>query len=157
VSIFLKSLEGDRWAAIYYLACTGMRKGEILGLPLSALKLEEGYLMVVQTLQFIPGRGRLLMPPKTEKSKRLIRLPEFIKEALRIHLARRVVMSQNPSWKESGLVFTSDIGTPIFPSNMVAHFKEKMAEAGVPKIRFHDLRHTVASLLSTEKMSIQSS
>ncbi len=56
-------------------------------------------------------------------------------------------MSQSPSWKESGLVFTSDVGTPIFPRNLVRHFKDKLKEAGLPEIRFHDLRHTTASLL----------
>jgi integrase len=44
----LDSLKNDRWAAIYYLACTGMRKGEILGLPLKALDIEKGFLMVIQ-------------------------------------------------------------------------------------------------------------
>ena len=73
VKTFLKSLDGDRWAGIYYLAMVGMRKGEILEFPLSALSLDEGYLMVTQTLQFIPGTGIVFQPPKTARSKRLIR------------------------------------------------------------------------------------
>jgi len=151
VKTFLASLENDRWAAIYYLACTGMRKGEILGLPLKALDVEKGYLMVTQTLQYIPGQGLLFLPPKTEKSKRFIRLPKFILEALKEHLAKRAILSQAPEWKESGLVFTTDIGTPIFPRNMLRHFKGKLALAKLPDIRFHELRHTTATLLFTEK------
>ena len=151
VNLFLKSLENDRWSAIYYLACTGMRKGEILGLPLKALDLDKGYLMVIQTLQYLPGEGTLVLPPKTDKSKRLIRLPEFIKEALRAHLTRRETLSQGPLWKEQGFVFTTDIGTPVSPRNLVRHFKVKLQRAGLPDIRFHDLRHTVASLLLAEK------
>lgn len=151
VNTFLKSLQGDRWAAIYYLACTGMRKGEILGLPLKALDLEKGYLTVIQTLQFLPGQGKFLLPPKTEKSKRLIRLPEFVKESLRAHLVRRESISKNLSWKDSGLVFTNDTGGAIFPTNLLRHFKAKLKSAGLPKIRFHDIRHTVASLLLAEK------
>jgi integrase len=58
---FLDHIKDDRWAAIYYLACTGMRKGEILGLPLSALHLDKGYLMVIQTIQFVQGQGLLIL------------------------------------------------------------------------------------------------
>jgi integrase len=147
VKRFLTVLKGDRWAAIYYLGCgTGMRKGEILGLALSSLDLDKGYLMITQTLQLVNGKLRI-MEPKTQKSRRMIVLPDFVKEALRIHLARRLMLSQSPSWKESGLVFTTDRGTPIFPRNLVRHFKDKLNEAGLPDIRFHDLRHTTASLL----------
>jgi integrase len=147
VKRFLEVIKGDRWSAIYYLGCgTGMRKGEILGLPLSALDLDKGYLMVVQTLQLVDNK-LALMEPKTQKSRRLIVLPDFVKEALKIHLVRREVLSQSVSWKESGLVFTTDIGTPISPRNMVRHFKTKLKEAGLPNIKFHSLRHGVASLL----------
>lgn len=147
VKSFLEVLKDDRWAAIYYLGCgTGMRKGEVLGLPLSALDLDKGYLMVIQTLQLVNGKLELL-EPKTQKSRRMIVLPEFVKEALRTHFVRRSTISQSPSWRESGLVFTTDIGTPISPRNLVRHFKSKLQQAGLPDIRFHDLRHTTASLL----------
>ena len=148
VKAFLDSLKGDRWSAIYYLACgTGMRKGEILGLPLSALDIEKGYLRVIQTLQLVHGKGLLLLEPKTQKSRRMIVLPSFVVEALKIHLARRNERSKSANWKESGLVFTTDVGTPIAPRNLVRHFKNKLSSAGLPDIRFHDLRHTTASLL----------
>jgi integrase len=77
----------------------------------------------------------------------LIRLPEFVHEALKDHLTRRAMLAQNPQWKESGLVFTTNIGTPITPRNMLRHFKNKLTSIGLPNIRFHDLRHTTASLL----------
>ncbi|MBV5342535.1 site-specific integrase, partial [bacterium] len=57
---------------------TGMRKGEILGLPLTAVNLEEGYLKILQTLQFVPTQGLLIMDPKTDKSRRMIVLPDFV-------------------------------------------------------------------------------
>jgi integrase len=103
--------------------------------------------MVIQTLQFVQSQGLLLLEPKTEKSRRMIVLPGFVKEALRIHLTRRGVMCQGLSWKESGLVFTTDIGTAINPHNMFHHFKDHLKEAGLPDIKFHLLRHSVASIL----------
>jgi integrase len=75
-----------------------------------------------------------------------IKCSQLNQEALKIHLAKRQVLSQSPHWKESGLVFT-DIGTPINPYNMLKHFKAKTAEAGLPRIKFHCLRHSVASIL----------
>ena len=144
---FLDHVKDHRWAGIYYLACTGMRKGEILGLPLASLHLDKGYLMVTQNLYFIPGQGLLLQEPKTKKSRRLIRLPEFVNEALKVHLAKRAILAQSPNWKESGLVFTTDIGTAINPQNMLKHFKSRLKEVGLPDIKFHSLRHSVASIL----------
>lgn len=89
VKRFLEVIKDDRWAALFILAAgTGMRKAEVLGLPLSALDLDKGYLMVVQSLQYLPKRGLFNTGPKTPKSRRMIVLPDFVKEALRIHLAR---------------------------------------------------------------------
>jgi integrase len=143
---FLEHVNGDRWAGIYYLSCVGMRKSEILGLPLKALDLDKGYLMVIQTLSFTK-EGLVLQEPKTEKSRRMIVLPDFVKDALGVHLAKRGTLSQKPSWKESGLVFTTDIGTAINPQNLLKHFKAKTKEAELPRIKFHSLRHSVASIL----------
>jgi integrase len=148
VKTFLESLKGDRWTAIYYLACaTGMRRGEILGLSMSSINLEAGYLKVVQSLQMIQGEGLKIVEPKTQKSRRMIMLPAYAVEALKEHLKRREELSKHPRWKESGLVFTTNIGTPIEPRNLNRHFVTKMEEAKLPHIRFHDLRHTVASIL----------
>lgn len=144
---FLDHVKNDRWAGIYYLACTGMRKGEILGLPMTALHLDKGYLVVIQTLYFTRSQGLILQEPKTKKSRRMIVLPGFVKEALGVHLAKRQILSQSPNWKESGLLFTTDIGTAINPNNMIKHFKAKTLEAGLPEIKFHSLRHSVASIL----------
>jgi integrase len=73
-------------------------------------------------------------------------------EALKEHLVKREVLSQSPHWKECGLVFTTDIGTPISPRNLIRLFKDKIKEAGLPDIRFHDLRHRVSSLLLEKKI-----
>ena len=86
-----------------------MRKGEILGLPIKALDIGKGSLMVIQTLQFLPGKGLLILEPKTDRSRRLVRLPEFVREALKEHLTRRAALAQSAAWKENGLLFTTNI------------------------------------------------
>jgi integrase len=77
----------------------------------------------------------------------MIVLPDFVKDALEVHLEKRKKLSQSSNWKESGLVFTTNIGTLINPQNMLKHFKANAAEIGLPKIKFHSLRHSVASIL----------
>jgi len=133
VKTFLEHVKDDRWGAIFYLACgTGMRKGEILGLPLTAINLTDGYLKILQTLQFVPTKGLLIMDPKTDKSRRMIVLPDFVLASIKAHLKRREEISKSSRWRESGLVFTTDVGTPISPRNLMRHFKAKLKEAGVP-------------------------
>ena len=85
--------------------------------------------------------------PKSEKSRRQIVLPEIVVRALRAHKSRQEELKKGEKWQENGLVFTTNNGTAILPRNLVRHFKGKIAAAGVPEIRFHDMRHTVASLL----------
>jgi integrase len=77
----------------------------------------------------------------------MILLPDFVLASIKTHLKKRKVLSQSSQWKECGLVFTTDVGTPISPRNLQRHFKTKLKEAGLPEIRFHDMRHTKASLL----------
>ena len=147
VRTFLNQIEGHRWQAIYILATVGMREGEILGLRWSDVDLENGNLKVVQTVQYIQGMGLVFGEPKTSKAKRLIILPEFVVEALKAHKIKQNELKKSKNWRGQGLVFTTNIGTPISPRNLIRHFKGELEKAGLPDIRFHDLRHTVATLL----------
>jgi integrase len=148
VKTFLNYLKDDRWLAIYMTACgTGLREGELLGLSWSNVNLEEGNLKVTQSLYYIPRIGLVFSEPKSEKSRRLIMLPDFVIEALKAHKVRQDELRKSPNWKGNGLVFTTNIGTPISPRNLVRHFKQKTKEANLPDIRFHDLRHSFASIL----------
>lgn len=74
-------------------------------------------------------------------------LPKFVVEALKRHQVTQDALRELDAWEEKGLVFTTGTGNALLPRNLVRHFKAKIAAAGVPNIRFHDMRHTAASLL----------
>lgn len=69
--------------------------------------------------------------------------------AIRAHIVeqRKRQLAAGPAWRASGLLFTSPIGTPLDPRNASRMFYDMLAEAGDPRVRFHDLRHTAATLL----------
>ena len=88
--------------------------------------------------------------PKTNKSRRSIRLTPQATEALRAHLERQLRDMEvlGDGYRDQGLVFTTDTGAPINPSNLRQRsFAPLLKRAGLPHMRFHDLRHTCATLL----------
>lgn len=96
--------------------------------------------------------------PKTDKSRRTIALDPSTSDALhrqlgQVNLARQAAGDR---WQEWDLVFPSRIGTPLNPSNVTHQFQALLAEAGLPRQRFHDLRHCAASLLLSEGADIKS-
>ncbi|MGB3713862.1 MAG: site-specific integrase [Candidatus Promineifilaceae bacterium] len=135
VNVFLKSVEDHHWYPIYLLAITtGMRKGEILGMQWEDVDLEHGTINVKRTLVDIQGSATL-GKPKSATAKRSISLSGKAVEALR---QRRL---------EEGFVFTTSTGRPISQRNLTRHFHASLEKAGLKRMRFHDLRHTAATLL----------
>jgi integrase len=127
---------------------SGLRQGELLGLRWDGVDLEGAALHVNQALQRVNGQ-LLLVPPKTARSRRSVSLPPMVVEALRHHKAgqREERLLAGPEWKETALVFTTRGGSPIEPRNATRSFKRVLARAGIREIRFHDLRHSCATLL----------
>jgi integrase len=88
--------------------------------------------------------------PKSDRSRRTIRLPQIVVSALKAHRKQQLEerMALGKAWHDSGLVFVSPIGTPLDPRNVTREFQAMLAAApSVPRVRFHDLRHTAATLL----------
>ncbi|MEV7600478.1 site-specific integrase [Kitasatospora sp. NPDC089797] len=146
--LLLKSASTDRLHALYVLALAlGLRRGELLGLHWGAVDLERGTLIVSSNLQRVDGALRL-GPTKTASSLRTLPLPPVVLEALRAHQERqaqeRVAASER--WKDTGLVFTSRVGTPIEPDNLRRSWYPLRDRLGL-SLRFHDLRHTCVTLL----------
>jgi integrase len=145
----LKLLKSDRLEGLYSVALgVGLRQGEALGLHWSDVDLEAGTLTVRVTLQRI-GKKIEFVEPKTARSRRTIALPAVAVAALRRHRSRQLKerLVAGTDWKEHGLVFASSIGTPLDSRNVTHRLQEMLDDAGLPRLRFHDLRHTAASLL----------
>ena len=146
----LEAARGDRLEALYVLALTtGMRQGELLALKWRDVDLENATLVVLCTITLSGGRI-LRGEPKTRKSRRTIRQSEASVRALRGHLDRQVgeIERLGDLYKDQGLVFASEVGSVMSPTNLRRRsFAPLLKRAGLPRVRFHDLRHTCATLL----------
>jgi len=138
---------------LYVLAVTtGMRQGEILGLGWEDVDLELGTVRVRRTQTLARG-GPRLTEPKTRASRRSMRLTASAVEALGRHRERqeKEAAAIGHGWNEKGLVFRTRRGTPIRRDNLHAKsWKPLLRRAGLPDVRFHDLRHACATLLLTK-------
>ncbi|MFJ5230360.1 tyrosine-type recombinase/integrase [Kitasatospora sp. NPDC088391] len=147
---FLASIEGHRLQALFELALrTGLRKGELLGLRWEDLDLEGGTASIRRTLQRTPTAGLTTLPTKTVSSERRIALSTECVHALKRHRERQVRerKAAGDSWMDSGFVFTGPDGSPTDPSTLTRYFTSLCRAARLRRIRFHDLRHTAATLL----------
>lgn len=136
---------------------TGLRKGELLALRWQDVDLQRRTLRVVQTVQRIQGSGLQYGPPKTLRSRRTIPLSQFAYDALRGRHASQTSDRKNAGekWQENGLIFTTSIGTPLEASNLRRSFDAAIERAGVKRIRFHDMRHTCATMLLAQGVPVR--
>jgi integrase len=141
---------GDRFEALYVLAITtGLRRGELLGLRWDDVDLERGTLRVGRSLVREGGR-HTVGETKTRRGRRQVNLTPRTLSALEAHRTRQLEekMRLAETYEDRGLVFSTTVGTPVNPENLVNRsFKPLLKKAGLPKIRFHNLRHTCATLL----------
>lgn len=146
----LESAVGNRLEALYVLAVhTGMRQGELLALRWQDVDMENAAVSIKRSLTRSGGRV-VFGEPKTKKSRRSIRLTRKAVVALRSDLERQLrdMKILGDRYQDQGLVFTTDTGAPINPSNLRQRsFASLLMQAGLPHMRFHDLRHTCATLL----------
>jgi integrase len=153
-AVFLEANRSDSYVHLYSAALSlGMRKGELLALRWTDIDLNSRELRVRQTMQRLgAGQGMVIGTPKTNRSRRTIPLPQIAIDALMARRRAQLVDQQlaGDRWNESDLVFTTSIGTIIEPTNLRRSFNAAIERAGVRRIRFHDLRHTCASLLLAE-------
>ncbi len=144
---FLAEVDNDRLGPVWLLmTTTGMRRGEVSGLRWADVDLDGGRLSIVQT-HVIVNRKVLVSEPKTLKGRRSIALDTVTVSGLR-QLRRRQMeehLAHGVPWAETGLVLSCEDGTPINPRSISSAFTRHARAAGLPPIRFHDLRHSYAT------------
>ena len=156
VKVLLEVARGDRLEALYVLAIhTGLRQGELLGLKWEDVDLESGTLRVRRTLVTAKA-GPVLTAPKTKGSRRSVKLTQGAVEALRSHLKHQLqeIDRAGSLWRENGLMFASESGEPLDRRYLTScRYKALLKRAELPMIRFHDLRHTCATLLLSKNVN----
>jgi len=151
---FIQAIEGERLEALFATAISlACRQGEALGLQWPDVDLAIGTLTVRQALQRVDGKLECV-PTKADKVH-TITLPAVTISALAAHRLRQDEERQSAGaqWRESGFVFTTRIGTPLDARCVIRTFDRILKSAGLPKIRFHDLRHSAATLLLAQGVS----
>jgi integrase len=149
---FLKAAKGDRFEALYILCLMcGLRQGEALALRWRDIDLNDGTLRVNLQLQRVRGGGGLRFSEPKNASRRTVGLSQRAVSALQSHRERQLEekLRAGPLYQDGDLVFASGHGTPIDAQNVVnRYYKPLLKRAGLPPIRFHDLRHSCLSLLA---------
>ncbi len=150
---FLEAARGHRLGALYTVALSlGLRQGEALGLRWSDVDLDKRVLRVQGALQRVPGAGLALVEAKTATSNRVVVLPTVCVDVLRDQRVRQVQdrLVAGSRWEETGLVFTSGVGTGLDGGMVTKSLQRLLVDSDLPRLRFHDLRHSAASLLMAQ-------
>jgi integrase len=145
----------ERLFALYALAlASGMRESELLGLQWSEVDFDNCVVRVRWQLQREEGQW-VWKPPKTKRSRRQIALAASTMAVLRQHKeaqdAERAYLGE--AWEDHELVFCTQRGRPLSARNVYRRYKELLKKGSLPDIRFHDLRHTAATLLLVAKVN----
>jgi integrase len=147
---FLEVARDDRlYAAFVLLMTTGMRRGEVLGLRWFDVDFDDSSLSVANTWTTTAKGHRVAGPPKTLKSRRQVYLDPATVDALRSHRARQNEerLAAGPAWDtDCKYVFTDELGGRFDPETFSKLFRRNAAQADLPEIRLHDLRHSYATL-----------
>jgi integrase len=148
---FLEQVADDRLFALWRLAATtGMRRGELLGLPWLLLDLEGARLRLER--QLVPTRGGCTFgPPKSRRSERTVALDADTVAALRRHRELQLLERDlaGPAYVDQDLVFCDELGGPIYPQRLGEWFVRQRRAAGIPTGTLHTLRHTATTLALT--------
>ncbi|MBT2284259.1 site-specific integrase [Paenibacillus polymyxa] len=146
---FLHYTEPYRYHMIILLAATcGLRRGEAIALRWEDVDLKARTLTVKQS--YTRGeKGHIFQEPKTAAGIRTMAIPDVTMTALKKQKVMQAEdkLASGPKYNDHGLISQTKHGLPISPYYFEARWLDLLRRSGLPKIRFHDLRHTHASLL----------
>ena len=150
---FLEVAKETRYHALFVLALsTGMRRGELLALRWQDVDMDRGVVRIQQAV--VRAHGTLTVSePKTARGRRQVALMPQAIQALRQHRSQQAAerLRLGPVWHDHGLLFCSTVGTFLDPAHLTTRvFQPLLRRAALPHMRFHDLRHTAATLLLAE-------
>jgi integrase len=150
VNRFLNLIKNSSMEIPYLLAIfTGMRRGEVLGLKWDDVDFENKKIRIKRSLCFVSGKGLIFKEPKTKKSKRQISISQHVVNVLKKHKQKQEFQKEKlgVQYQDNNLIVCTDDGKPLDPRNLLRQFYRLIEEANVPRISFHDLRHTHATIL----------
>jgi integrase len=149
---------GSRLDALLLVAVTtGLRRGELVALYWNDVDLEKGILQIRHNLTWVHGMGYVVGEPKSKAGRRKIALSSVVVEVLKEHKMRQeqARTQMGKKWQEYGLIFCNVYGGYFNPGRVWYLFKKLLKQAGLPDVRFHDLRHGAATVLLAAKMDLK--
>jgi integrase len=153
----LQAVRGDRLEALFTVALgLGLRQGEALGLRWADVDLVNARLWIRHSLQRVDGQFQLA-EPTTPRSRRSLDMPQVVLTAMTAHRARQLEerLAAGAEWQDRDLVFCGYFGQFLHGRWVTKHFQEVLQRAGLPRQRFHDLRHGCASILAAQGVPAQ--
>ena len=136
--------------------CLGLRRGELLGLMWEDIDWEKNQIHIVRNRVVVDSKS-LVKDPKTESSRRTVDVPVQLIQKLRQHktkcLANRLRLGQ--AYTVTDYIIVHPDGKPIYPEYVSQMFTKLQKKAGLPKCRFHDLRHLCASIMLMQGVNVK--
>lgn len=155
----LEATRDQPYGPLYATAVsTGLRLGELLGLAWADIDIAGGTLRVRNALVIDWDGRRKLDEPKTQRSRRTLPLPGTARDALDRQMARQAAdkLTAGSAWQDRhGLVFTDALGRSPRDTDILDQLHSALAGAGIRRVRFHDLRHSAATLMLAEGISLK--
>ncbi len=153
----LKAAQGTDIECFLIMALTtGMRRGEMLALRWADIDMEQKFLSIQRTASFLNSTttgkyGVVETSPKTQASKRFIRLTDFLLSTLKAHKKKQLEMrlQAGQRWANKDLVFCNNQGEHFAVHLLTAHYRKLLKDCGLPHLHIHDLRHCAATLLAS--------
>lgn len=148
----IQQAESSRYQLLFWFAITtGLRLGELFGMKWEDVNWQNRKIQIKRQVQRRKG-GLEFCEPKSETGRRIITLGTTTINKLKNHYIsqQKEIIEVGDKWKNNDLIFCTPIGTPLEPANVLKALKKCLRDAGLPQIRFHDLRHTAATLMLLE-------